>query len=129
MVNQNLQVNEVGNGVICNGNFYPYKFCAINAALTMTCNLNSRIYLKRVELYARMIAADTTTYLNVLGTQNFGVYSIGFLEIVPSVAAAYSFIAEKNILLDKGATITLTAGVANPTHFVAICIYAEIDDI
>ena len=130
LVNPNLQLEELENGVKYNGKFYSYRTLSLSAVTkTKQSPLNTRWYIKQCTVGIRTVAGDTTTYSLVSGSWNMESMVFAFVEVVPSVAQSINFAFPVNLLLDAGSALTIAFGVADPTHATWMFTIAEVDDI
>ena len=131
LVNHNMQLQEIANGVIYQSKFYPYQTRPVNssaAGADFTGSVNTRFYIKQVVARVRTVAGDTGTYMIAsCKIRNVQVYFLT-LDIVPSVAQRIFEVVPVGLLTDPMTTIYTSVDV-NITAAALIITYAEIDDI
>lgn len=117
------------NGVEYKGKFYPFKTILLYPThVSVAPHKNTRYFIYSFSLYARLVAADTTTFIESHAVKNGTTDTIGFLETIPSVAGAYYVDKIVRSLYDVEAPIVISTGTADPTHWGGLYIVAEVDD-
>lgn len=125
-----LPLQETANGVIYGGKFYPFQQASLGSTVTdLTPRKNSRIYVKTVNTYVRLAAADTTTYVGLSAYINNAGVDVFYVSSVPQVAGAYNLSVAIGCLYDRGKPVFYAAGGGNPTDCWFGVIYAEVDDL
>lgn len=130
MPDLNAVLQEVANGVIYKGKFYPYRVIEIAAATPSygVRTLHGRFYVRSVTGYVRLVAADTTTFCGIGGTLNKEAVGLFSMATIPSVASAQTVNADIRILLDVGTSLTYDDDAA-PTDLYWQVTVAEVDDL
>ena len=103
--------------------FVCFSYNPGSAATLLAAVPGQRYFLHTVTLGLRMIAADTTTYIAVVVTQN-GVASSIRAYTVPSVAAGVNFTVVLDVLCDTQTAITTDIGGGVPQQFTAGLVYS-----
>lgn len=130
-MNKDTPADVFANGVRYKGVFYPFvqvqRVAAVapGASATLTPNLNQALFVSKVLLSVRMIAADTTTEVWLEGTLNGDDVLLCDVGIVPSVAGQVFQQFDCNLLLDKGTSLLCYCD-AEPTLGSANILYTEV---
>jgi hypothetical protein len=126
--NQNI-CEERANGVICNGNFYPYQTWAM-ATGDLTTKPKIQFYVKSVMLFLYVQATDIGTLCTIQATKTgFSTYTLLKFEF-PSATLCGFMYGERNlgILLPEGYTVLMAIDAALAKKN-GLIVYAEIDTL
>jgi hypothetical protein len=131
ILNEQAILEEKANGVMYQGNFFPYFVITINPTVNgyQSPHSGARYYIKYCQLVVRVIAGDTTTVAVVQGVINRVTNYFGLMVLTPGVAQAKETVIQHiGALCDTGTPVQVGYDV-QPTYMAANIMVAEVEDV